>query len=79
MKPRTMLVAAIGGAGLFGALIAFAADTAQEGVDAENARYAQTMLEEGKKTFRYDTFGSEAFWGMRFNCTRPSPARRTVA
>ena len=21
------------------------------------------MLEEGKKTFRYDTFGSEAFWG----------------
>ena len=62
MKPRTMLVAAIGGAGLFGALIAFAAD-AQEGVDAENARYAQTMLEEGKETFRYDTFGSEAFWG----------------
>ena len=21
------------------------------------------MLEEGRKTFRYDTFGSEAFWG----------------
>ena len=23
----------------------------------------QTMLDEGSKTFRYDTFGSEAFWG----------------
>jgi hypothetical protein len=21
------------------------------------------MLDEGKKTFRYETFGSEAFWG----------------
>ena len=26
-------------------------------------QHAQTMLDEGKKTFRYDTFGSEAFWG----------------
>ena len=25
--------------------------------------YARTMLEEGRQTFRYDTFGSEAFWG----------------
>jgi hypothetical protein len=24
---------------------------------------AERMLEEGRKTFRYDTFGSEAFWG----------------
>ena len=63
MKPRTMTIAAIGAAVLFGALIAYAQDTAEQGVDAENARYAQTMLEEGKKTFRYDTFGSEAFWG----------------
>jgi len=34
-----------------------------QGADAENARAAQSMLEEGRKTFRYDTFGSEAFWG----------------
>ena len=33
------------------------------GFDADIARHAQTMLEEGKKIFRYDTFGSEAFWG----------------
>src|SRR5205823_4688804 len=63
MKPRTMILAAIGGAGLFGALIASAADTTRKSFDAESAGYAQTMLEEGKKTFRYETFGSEAFWG----------------
>jgi mono/diheme cytochrome c family protein len=26
-------------------------------------RYAQGLLEQGRKIFRYDTFGSEAFWG----------------
>jgi mono/diheme cytochrome c family protein len=31
--------------------------------DAEITRHAQTMLEEGKRIFRYDTFGSEVFWG----------------
>jgi hypothetical protein len=63
MKPRTMILTAIGGTGLFGALIASAADNTQKGFDAESALYAQTILEEGKKTFRYETFGSEAFWG----------------
>lgn len=33
------------------------------GFDTEIARHAQTMLDEGRKIFRYDTFGSEAFWG----------------
>lgn len=27
------------------------------------ATNAQTMLEEGRKTFRFDTFGDESFWG----------------
>ncbi len=27
------------------------------------AAHAQQMLEEGKRIFRFDTFGSEAFWG----------------
>jgi hypothetical protein len=53
----------LGGIGLFGALIASAAALAQKGFDAEIARHAQTMLEDGKKIFRFDTFGSEAFWG----------------
>jgi hypothetical protein len=67
MKRRTKITAAIGtiigGAGVSAVVIASAAVPAQRGADAENARHAQAMLDEGKKTFRYDTFGSEAFWG----------------
>jgi hypothetical protein len=57
-----MLLGAIGVAGL-GVFVAFAADSTQEGFDAEIANNAKRMLEEGKNTFRFDTFGSEAFWG----------------
>jgi hypothetical protein len=46
-----------------GSIIAFAAGPAPQGVDAENMRYAQGLLEQGRKIFRYDTFGSEVFWG----------------
>ena len=31
--------------------------------DAAAAKQAQQYLEEGRKTFRFDTFGSEDFWG----------------
>ena len=41
--------------------------------------YADQLIQEGRKTFRFDTFGDEAFWGDRCSCTRPSPARRTAA
>ena len=44
-------------------VIASAAPPSKKRFDVENARYAQAMLNEGRKTFRYDTFGSEAFWG----------------
>ena len=67
MQQRTRITAAIGtvigGASVSAVMIASAASPPQKGVDAENARHAQAMLDEGKKTFRYDTFGSEAFWG----------------
>jgi hypothetical protein len=63
VKLGAMIIAAIGAAGLFGAMIALAAAPAQKGFDAEIARHGQAMLEEGRKTFRYETFGSEAFWG----------------
>src|SRR6266436_2520214 len=67
MKRRTKFTAAIGtiigGAGVSAIGIASAAAPTPKGADAENARHAQAMLDEGKKTFRYDTFGSEAFWG----------------
>jgi mono/diheme cytochrome c family protein len=36
---------------------------APKAFDAEIAHHSQAMLEEGRKIFRYDTFGSEAFWG----------------
>ena len=35
----------------------------QEGFDRTIDRHSRTMLAEGRKIFRYDTFGSEAFWG----------------
>ena len=63
MKPRTMILTGIGLVGVSGALIASAANNVRQDFDTEAARKAQMMLEEGKKTFRYDTFGSEAFWG----------------
>jgi hypothetical protein len=63
MKLGSMIIASIGAASLVGAAIAFAAPPAKKGVDAENARHALAMLDEGKKIFRYETFGSEAFWG----------------
>src|SRR3989442_6196889 len=31
--------------------------------DRQIARHAQRMLEEGRRIFRFDTFGSEAFFG----------------
>jgi hypothetical protein len=63
MKPRMLAFPVLGAMGLFGALIASAAPPAQKGFDAEIARYARTLLDEGRKIFRFDTFGSESFWG----------------
>ena len=66
MNRRSMIIAASAGAGVFviASGVAAKGPAASKGAnDAEIARHAQTMLEEGRKTFRYDTFGSEAFWG----------------
>jgi len=68
MQNKTMIIAAAVGVGLFGVAIATSAPRAQtaraqKGLQAGIARHAQIMLEEDRKTFRYDTFGSEAFWG----------------
>src|SRR5215475_416398 len=67
MRSRSILIAGACGAGLCGTLLAAAAPSTQrtqlKGHDATIARHAQTMLDEGRNTFRYDTFGSEAFWG----------------
>ena len=69
MKLTSAVIAGLGGIALFGAVIASAAPKkgpvpqATRTFDAEIARHAQRMFEEGRQTFRYDTFGSEAFWG----------------
>jgi hypothetical protein len=63
MNRKAMIVAGTSMATALVSAIAFAAAPGQKGVDAENARSAQAMLDEGKKTFRFETFGSEAFWG----------------
>jgi len=71
MQLKTEIIAAFVGAGLFGVVIASAEPSSkkdagppsQKGFDAEITRYARAMLDEGRKTFRYETFGSEVFWG----------------
>ena len=39
------------------------AQPAATGFDATINQNAQRLLEEGRRIFRYDTFGSEDFWG----------------
>jgi len=58
-----LLSAAFGTVAFLGAVVASATPPASSGFDAEIANHAQTMMDEGRKIFRYDTFGSEAFWG----------------
>src|SRR5579864_1313488 len=63
MRKSTLLKFAVLGTTASLAVAVASAAPRSSGFDAEIARHAQTMLEEGKKIFRYDTFGSEAFWG----------------
>ncbi len=68
MKWSTVVAGTVAAAGLFGTVMVSTASraqtpSAQKDFDAEIARYARAMLDEGRKTFRYDTFGSEAFFG----------------
>lgn len=52
---------------------------AQQSFDEQIQINAKRMLEEGKRTFRFDTFGSEDFWAARYGCTRHLPVRSLVA
>lgn len=79
MQRKILIVTAICVAALCGIVIASATPAArrhvsstghaapapqtQTGFDAEIVRHGQAMLDEGRRTFRYETFGSEAFWG----------------
>jgi hypothetical protein len=50
-------------ASLFASKLPAQAIPEQAGFDESISRNAQQMLTAGKQTFRYDTFGDEAFWG----------------
>ncbi len=63
MKLIGIAIGIAGAGGLLAAAVVSAAPPARKNFDAEIAGYAKTMFAEGRKTFRYDTFGSEAFWG----------------
>jgi hypothetical protein len=58
IRLRIIVSGAIGAAGLTAAMIASGAPP-QKGVNAEFARNAQMMLDEGRKTFNYGTFWSD--------------------
>jgi hypothetical protein len=48
------------------ALVGLAASAAEQALaqsDRQIDAHAQRTLEEGRRIFRFDTFGSEAFWG----------------
>lgn len=60
MRTKTLIVAASVG---LGAMVAYASPRAGKNFDTQISRHAETMMEEGRKIFRYETFGSEAFWG----------------
>jgi hypothetical protein len=62
MRRGAIGLGVIAASGLLAALVASAAP-ARKGFDAEIDRYAENMLTQGRKIFRFDTFGSEAFWG----------------
>jgi hypothetical protein len=62
-KSKGLIVATFGAVGILGVIVASAAPPSRSSSDAEINRHAQAMIDEGRKIFRYDTFGSEVFWG----------------
>src|SRR5688572_33452548 len=52
------------------ALPAAQAQPAASGFDATINQNAQRMLDEGRRIFRFDTFGSEDFWGGKLGLHR---------
>ena len=63
VRRSKVLIVMIGTVASLGVIVASAAPPSRSGSDAEINRHAQAMIDEGRKIFRYDTFGSEGFWG----------------
>ncbi len=45
-------------------------DEQLKGNDAKIRDHAAAVVRDGRHIFRFDTFGSEAFWAARFGCMR---------
>ena len=58
-----LLIGLGGGSGERGNAQAQAPRKALSGNDRQISAHAQRMMDEGRQIFRFDTFGSEAFWG----------------
>ena len=76
---EVLIVAAFGAASLYGALSAFAAPPSKTAVDAENASYAQMMLDEGKKLSATRRSGARPSGVTHFSCIKPLPVRKMAA
>jgi hypothetical protein len=60
---RTHTVALLAALLLTSSLVAVAAQVGGKEFDEQAAALAKRYLEQGKQIFRFDTFGSEDFWG----------------
>jgi len=92
MFRRTLLAVSTVAALLFAVVLAAQLVPSRNDVVAVSRGNAQTagfdrvittnnsrLISQGRQTFRYETFGDEAFWGTRSTFIRPSPARRMAA
>ena len=73
----SLLVAAT--SGLPSAVAARSTFSGDNSGERRRATPINALVAEGKQTFRFDTFGDQAFWGDTLHLTRRSPARRTAA
>lgn len=62
-KKKALLVACLAAVGISSAGFAYESEVFRSWFDKIISRNANQMFSEGQKIFRYDTFGSEAFWG----------------
>src|SRR5690349_11798122 len=59
---RTALLSLVAATGTVAAAAIAIANPNRADAGGDIARNAQRMLDEGRQTFRHDTFGDEAFW-----------------
>jgi hypothetical protein len=78
-KLRRSFSMLFGGAVAFACVITLLSPFGAKGQEQDRRDFvqlnAQAMIDQGRRIFRFDTFGNEAFWGHNFGCTKPLPER----